>query len=31
MKKHINWKTVSCLLVLCFCFGYVITRLIIKY
>lgn len=30
MKKHINWKTVSCLLVLCFCFGYVITRLIIK-
>ena len=30
MEKHFNWKTVSCLLILIFCFGYVITRLIIK-
>lgn len=30
MKKHFNWKTVSCLLILIFCFAYVITRLIIK-
>lgn len=30
MKKHFNWKTVSCLIALCFLFGYIITRLIIK-